>query len=67
MLFRVKKPFDWDGSSYKPGDVIDIPENHPRLGGMLQGRHILYDASDAPATEQPKTRLVTRREVIEVS
>lgn len=50
MRFRVRRPFDWAGRKYESGDVIDIPEGHPRIAGMLQGNHIAYDASPEPTT-----------------
>ena len=57
MLFRVRREFTWDGKTYRPGEVIDIPEGHPRLTGLIQGRWIIYDASSTPAT--PKVEVNT--------
>lgn len=54
MMFRVRRPFMWEGQDYEVGDVIDIPENHPRLNAMVNGsRHIVYDATVEEPTHQP--------------
>ena len=39
----MKKEFDWDGRRYVEGDVIEIPEEHPRVGAMVSARFITYD------------------------
>ncbi len=45
MRFRILKELDWDGKHYKPGDVLEIREDHPRLGAMVRARHMMYDAT----------------------
>lgn len=45
MRFRVRKGFDWLGRRYSPGDIVDIPDGHPRLGGLVRGGFVIYDCS----------------------
>ena len=45
MRFRVIKQLDWAGNRYQIGSVLDIPENHRRLGGLVRGGFVIYDAS----------------------
>ena len=57
MLFRVRKPFVWDGKDYILGDVIDIPEGHPRIEAMVNAsKHIIYDAgvSETSRANEPQ-------------
>ena len=57
MLFRVRKPFTWDGQQYNPGDAINIEEGHPRLRAMVEGgKHIIYDATLTEATSKEPDR-----------
>lgn len=47
MRFRVRKPFAWEGKDYQVGQVIEIPEGHPRLRALIeQGRFVTYDSSE---------------------
>jgi len=39
--FLVRRPFDWGGAHYERGDRIVMPQNHPRLNGMMAGRYIV--------------------------
>lgn len=53
--FVVRRPFIWDGKSYKNGDSIILPKDHPRLPGMLQGHFITYDKVPQPTDSGEKT------------
>ena len=54
MRFIARKEFRWDGRLYEKGDDIEIPEGHPRIGGMIQGRFITYDQSVGSAPKPVK-------------
>ena len=51
MFFRVKKEFKWDGREYQKGNIVTIPENHPRIEGLMLGGFIMYDASEPSPCE----------------
>lgn len=53
MRFRARRPFSWNGESYSQGDVVEIPEGHPRIEGMLMGRYIAYEAGDISPSKNP--------------
>jgi len=44
MRFRVLKTLDWAGKRYQIGSVINIPESERRIGGLVRGGFICYDA-----------------------
>lgn len=49
MQFVARRAFKWEGVRYQPGETLEIWEEHPRLGMMLQGRYVSYDNSqDVP-------------------
>ena len=53
MLFRARKPLQWDGVHYKPGDVLEIEDGHPRIRAMLeQSHHIEYSNAEKPSEPQ---------------
>ena len=52
MKFVVKRPFKWDERQLERGDNIELEERHPRTAGLLQGRFITYDPSNAPTTNE---------------
>ena len=45
MRLRELKPLDWAGMRYQIGDILDIPESHERLGGLVRGGFVRYDCS----------------------
>ena len=44
MRFRVLKKLDWAGLRYPPMAIIDIDENHPRIGALVRTGFVVYDA-----------------------
>ena len=53
MFFRVKKDLRWDGRDYQLGDIVDIQEGNPRIGGLMMAGIIFYDAC-APNPDEPE-------------
>lgn len=43
--WRVIAEFIWGGKQYRPGDVLELGDTHRRLGGLIQGQHVVYDCS----------------------
>ena len=53
MLFRVRKPLQWNKVNYKPGELLEIEDGHPRIRAMVeQSRHIEYANAEAPSEPQ---------------
>ena len=53
LLFRARKPIQWDGVKYEIGDLIEIDENNPRIRAMIeQSRHIEYANVEKPSEPQ---------------
>jgi hypothetical protein len=66
MKFRVKKPFVWGPSgqdhAYEAGDVIEIPDGHPRLNGMFLGNYLTYESGDlVPANQADDPIAIARK------
>ena len=62
MRVRALREFDWGGITYRPGDVLEIKEDHPRLGGLFQARTVIYDAT-LPSPDDKKPAEITKRKV----
>ena len=45
MRSRVRRAFIWSGEHYERGDLIRIPETHPRLDAMIRGGFLVPDPS----------------------
>jgi len=46
MRFKVSaEDLTWGGKEYQRGDVIEIPEGHPRLDALVWSKQVIYDAT----------------------
>ncbi len=61
MRFLVRKEFLWEGKVYTPGDGLELPERHPRLAGMLQGRFLMYDTTPDDEAKRATTEQEMRQ------
>lgn len=48
MKFIVISPFEGDGGQHERGEIIELPDGHPAIPGLIQGQMIRYDASERP-------------------
>jgi len=67
MVFRVRKTLTWAGQQLMPGDLVEIDENHPRIGVLVgQSHHLEYANRDNIPPEQVAVQEV-RNQAIKVS
>lgn len=53
ILFRARKPIQWNGVKYEPGEVFEIEEGNPRLRAMIeQSHHLEYANTEIPSESQ---------------
>ena len=57
MDFKVMRPFKWDGRNMERGDVLEIPDESPKIGSLSRAKFIRFHS-------EPKVQ-PTIKEVVE--
>jgi len=66
MKFTCVSPLTWGGQEYQRGDVIDIPDGHPRLSALVRARFVVAYVVDPNinALRAEDEKFLSRAEVV---